>query len=98
MKKTKLQGKNIFKVKLIYDIIFRWGDRMDTEILAILKSMQTDIKEIKSSQNETNKKLDSLESQQKELKTLISELDPKNANRHLEISSKLSELSEKVDL
>jgi chromosome segregation ATPase len=71
---------------------------MDIEILEILKNIQNDIKEIKSSQNETCKKINNIESQQGELKTLITELEPKNANRHIEISNKIDEVSQRVDL
>lgn len=47
---------------------------------------------IETGQSETNNRLEKLEAGQNEIKALLVELDPKNANRHLELKSSIDEL------
>jgi len=42
--------------------------------------------------------INNLNESQQEIKALVTDLDPRNANRHIEITNKLNEVSEKVDL
>ena len=76
---------------------------MDKETIEFLESMQegmNDIKnEIQEFRKETNSRFDNLENQvkelksgQEEIKTMLGELDPKNANRHLELKDSIDQL------
>ena len=69
---------------------------MDKETRDFLENMQEGINEFRK---ETNNRFDSLEVQVKELKTgqeeikaLVGELDPKNANRHIELKDSIDQL------
>ena len=64
---------------------------MDNEILEILKVMQQDIKLIQYDMKD-------LKIGQDEIKNIIQKLEPKNANIHVEMSNKISEVAEKFDL
>lgn len=50
-----------------------------------LEPIKNDIKELKESQNR-------LEDGQEEIKTMLGELDPKNANRHIELKDSIDQL------
>lgn len=50
-----------------------------------LEPMKNDIKELKEGQSR-------LEDGQEEIKTMLAELDPKNANRHLELKDSIDQL------
>lgn len=47
---------------------------------------------LENGQNLLTKKVDNLEQGQKEIKVILEELDPKNANRHLELKESINEL------
>ena len=68
---------------------------MDNETKAFLEKM---FNHMNNRFDKVEKDINNLNEGQQEIKALITELDPKNANRHLEISNKLGEVSEKVDL
>jgi len=81
------------------DIILTWGDKMDKENLEAIRTiMREELNPIHTTLNNLENDVKDLKKGQQEIKTLISELDPKNANRHLELSKNIGELSEKVDL
>ena len=50
-----------------------------------IEPIKNDIKELKEGQNR-------LEDGQEEIKTMLGELDPKNANRHLELKDSIEQL------
>ena len=69
---------------------------MDKETRDFLENMQEGINEFRK---ETNNRFDSLEEQvkelktgQEEIKTMVGELDPQNANRHLELKDSIDQL------
>ena len=62
---------------------------MDKETRDFLENMQEGINDFRK---ETIGRFDSLEEQVKEIKTMVGELDPKNANRHLEIKDSIDQL------
>ena len=73
---------------------------MDTEltesIREILKEelepIKSDIKGLKEGQNNLKEQVQDLKTGQEEIKTMIGELDPKNANRHLELKESIDQL------
>jgi len=72
---------------------------MDKESLEAIRTLvREELKPIHTTLSNLGNDVKDLKEGQQEIKALITELDPKNANRHLEISNKLSEVSEKVDL
>ena len=62
---------------------------MDKETRDFLENMQEGINDFRK---ETIGRFDSLEEQVKEIKTIVGELDPQNANRHLEIKDSIDQL------
>lgn len=62
---------------------------MDKETRYFLENMQEGINDFRK---ETIGRFDSLEEQVKEIKTMVGELDPQNANRHLEIKDSIDQL------
>lgn len=62
---------------------------MDKETRDFLENMQEGINDFRK---ETIGRFDSLEEQVKEIKTMVGELDPQNANRHLEIKDSIDQL------
>ena len=62
---------------------------MDKETREFLENMQEGINDFRK---ETIGRFDSLEEQVKEIKTMVGELDPQNANRHLEIKDSIDQL------
>ncbi|MCR1900194.1 hypothetical protein NSA47_14600 [Irregularibacter muris] len=77
---------------------------MDKEILELLKEMQKDIKDLKVGQGrleEGQHRLETgqskLEEGQQKIRMLLEELEPKNANRHLELKESIKELRKDVN-
>ena len=62
---------------------------MDKETREFLENMQEVINDFRK---ETSIRFDSLEGDIKEIKTMVGELDPKNANRHLELKESIDQL------
>lgn len=62
---------------------------MDKETREFLENMQ---KEMQDFRKESNNRFDGLETGQEEIKSLIGELEPRNANRHLELKSSIDQL------
>ncbi len=50
------------------------------------------VDDLENGQNLLTTKVDNLEQGQKEIKSILEELDPKNANRHLELKESIDEL------
>lgn len=69
---------------------------MDKETRDFLENMQEGMNDFRSEmqefRKETNKRFDGLEEEVKEIKTIVGELDPKNANRHLELKDSIDQL------
>ena len=69
---------------------------MDKETRDFLENMQEGMNDFRSEmqefRKETNKRFDGLEEEVKEIKTIVGELDPKNANRHLELKESIDQL------
>jgi uncharacterized coiled-coil DUF342 family protein len=69
---------------------------MDKETREFLENMQEGINgfrnEIQEFRKETNSRFDGLEGEVKEIKTMLGELDPKNANRHIELKESIKQL------
>lgn len=69
---------------------------MDKETRDFLENMQEGMNdfrfEMQEFRKETNKRFDGLEEEVKEIKTIVGELDPKNANRHLELKESIDQL------
>lgn len=76
---------------------------MDKETREFLENIQKGLNEFKNEmqefRKETNNHFDSIEGQvkelktgQEEIKTMVGELDPKNANRHIELQESISQL------
>lgn len=57
-----------------------------------LEPVKSDIKILKEGQNRLEKKIDKLEEEEKEIKSSMEYLDPKNADRHLELRESIEEL------
>lgn len=62
---------------------------MDKETREFLENMQEVINDFRK---ETSIRFDSLEGDIKEIKTMVGELDSKNANRHLELKESIDQL------
>lgn len=72
---------------------------MDKEILEAMRTiMKEELKPILSKLDNLNNEVKDLKDGQQHIKALITELEPKNANRHIEISNKIGEVSQRVDL
>lgn len=69
---------------------------MDKETRDFLENIQAGINsfrsEIQEFRKETNKRFDGLEKEVKEIKTIVGELDPQNANRHIELKDSIDQL------
>lgn len=69
---------------------------MDKETREFLENMQEGMNDFRSEmqdfRRETNKRFDGLEEEVKEIKTMVGELDPKNANRHIELKDSIDQL------
>ena len=69
---------------------------MDKETREFLENMQEGMNDFRSEmqefRKETNKRFDGLEEEVKEIKTMVGELDPKNANRHIELKDSIEQL------
>lgn len=62
---------------------------MEDKVFELLSKMYSEMQE---GFKGVNLRIDKLEEGQKEIKALISELDPKNANRHMELTEKIEAL------
>ena len=56
------------------------------------KVLTKKVANLENGQNLLIKKVDNLEQEQKEIKVILEELDPKNANKHLELKESIDEL------
>ncbi len=69
---------------------------MDKETRDFLENMQEGMNDFRSEmqefRKETTKRFDGLEEEVKEIKTMVGELDPKNANRHIELKDSIDQL------
>lgn len=65
---------------------------MEDKTFELLSKMYSEMQEGFKKIDKIDKDVEFLKEGQKEIKALISELDPKNANRHLELSEKIDEL------
>ncbi len=57
-----------------------------------LEPIKTEIKGLKKGQSSLKEQVQDLKTGQEEIKTMLGELDPKNANRHLEIKDSIDQL------
>jgi archaellum component FlaC len=69
---------------------------MDNEIMELLKAFKDDInkqfKNINDKLNNIESDINGLKLGQEEIKSLVKDLEPKNANRHVEIISSINDL------
>lgn len=64
-------------------------ENMIIQINTRFESMENELKDFRK---EANNRFTNLEEVQKEIKALIEELEPKNANRHLELKESINDL------
>ncbi len=57
-----------------------------------LEPIKTEIKELKEGQSSLKEQVQNLKIGQEEIKTMLGELDPKNATRHLELKDSIDQL------
>lgn len=70
---------------------------MDQETLkAIREMLKEELEPIKSDIKELKSDMKELKTGQEEIKVMVGELDPKNANRHLELQESISQLRKEV--
>jgi polyhydroxyalkanoate synthesis regulator phasin len=65
---------------------------MEDKVFELLSKMYSEMQEGFKKIDKIEQDVESLKEGQKEIKSLISELDPKNANRHVELTEKIDEL------
>lgn len=65
---------------------------MEDKVFELLSKMYSEMQDGFKKIDKIEQDVESLKEGQKEIKALISELDPKNANRHVELTEKIDEL------
>ena len=72
---------------------------MDPETLEAIRTvMREELKPINTKLSDIDNRLNNLEEGQQKIKDLVADLDPRNANRHIEIVGKVDGVANKVEL